>query len=86
MDWRNDQKVNFFVNLREKKSRFCKQLLRAIFYITFGFISDINTHDHVQISIIDTDADSKENQVDAANTQNKLESETRPDEGNNSLN
>ena len=38
MDWRNDQKVNFFVNLREKKSKFCKQLLRAIFYITFGFI------------------------------------------------
>ena len=70
----------------KKKGRFCKQLLRAIFYITFGFISDINTQDQVQISVIDTDANSKENQVDAANTQNKLESETRPDEGNNSLN
>ena len=70
----------------KKKSRFCKQLLKAIFYITFGFISDINTQDQVQISIRDTDANSKENQVDAANTQNKLESETRPDEGNNSLN
>ena len=31
MDWRNDKKVNFIVNLREKKSRFCKQLLRAFF-------------------------------------------------------
>ena len=29
MDWRNDQKVNFIVKLREKKSRFCKQLCRA---------------------------------------------------------
>ena len=77
MDWRNDQKINFFVNLRGKKSRFCKQLLRAIFYITF--ISDITTQDQVQISIIDTDANSKENQVDAANKQNKLKSETRPD-------
>ena len=41
-----------------------------------------NIQDQVQTSIIDTDANSKENQVDAANTQNKLESETRPDEGN----
>ena len=74
------------MKLREKKSRFCKQLLRAIFYITFGFNSDINTQNQVQISTIDTDSNSKENQVNVANTQNKSESETRPDEGNNSLN
>ena len=86
MDWRNDQKVNLSVNLREKKSRFCKQLLRPIFYLSFGFISDINIQDQVQISIIDTDTNSKTNQVDAANTQNKFESETRRDGGNNSLN
>ena len=54
--------------------------------MTFGFISDINTQDQVQISSIDTDANSKENQVATVNTQSKLESETRPDEGNNSLN
>ena len=46
----------------------------------------INTQDVVRISIIDTDANSRENQVDAANTHNKLESETRTDEGANSLN
>ena len=46
----------------------------------------INTQDVVQISIIDTDANSRENQVDAANTYNKLESETRTDQGGNSLN
>ena len=74
------------MKLTEKKSRFCKQLLTTIFYVTFGFISDINTQDQVQISNTDTDSNSKENQVDVANTQNKLESETRPDEGNNSLN
>ena len=55
--------------MRERKSRFCKQTLRAIFYITLGFISDINTQDQVQISIKDTYANSKENQVDATNTQ-----------------
>ena len=76
------QKVNFFAKSREKKSRFCKQL----FNITFGYISDIYTQDQVQISSIDNDTNLKENQVDAANTQNKLESETRPDEGNSSLN
>ena len=32
---------------------------------------------------IDTDENSRQTQVDAANTQNKLESETRSDEGNN---
>ena len=74
------------MKLTEKKSRFCKQLLTTIFYVTFGFISDINIQDQVQISNTDTDSNSKENQVDVANTQNKLESETRPDEGNNSLN
>ena len=78
-------KSKFLCEFKRKfKSRCCKQLLRAIFYITFGFISD--TQDQVQISIIDTNANSKENQVDAANTRNKLESEIRPDEGNNSLN
>ena len=51
--------------------------IRAIFHITFGFISDINTQDQAQISIMDTNANLKQNQVDAANTQNKLESETR---------
>ena len=55
-------------------------------YITLGFISDINTQDLVQIPIIDTDANPRENQADAANMHNKLESETRTDEGNNSLN
>ena len=40
----------------------------------------------MQISSIDNDTNLKENQVDAASTQNKLESETRPDEGNSSLN
>ena len=74
------------MKLTEKKSRFCKQLLTTIFYVTFGFISDINAQGQVQISNTDTDSNSKENQVDVANTQNKLESETRPDEGNNSLN
>ena len=38
------------------------------------------------MSIIDTDANPRENQVDAANMHNKLESETRTDDGNNSLN
>ena len=55
-------------------------------YITLGFISDINTQDLVQIPIIETDANPRENQADAANMHNKLESETRTDEGNNSLN
>ena len=59
---------------------------KSNFYITFRFISDINTQDQVQISNINTDSNSKENQVDVANTQNKLESETRLDKGNNSLN
>ena len=49
------------------------------------FASDINTQDQVQLSSIDIDANSKETQVDTDNTQNKL-GETRPDEGNNSLN
>ena len=52
------QKIKFFV--KEKESIFCKQLLRAIFYITFEFISDMNTQDQVQISSRDTDANSKE--------------------------
>ena len=74
------------MKLREKKSRFCRQLLRAIFHIKLGFIANINTQDQIQISSIGIDANSNENQVDAVNTQNKLESETRPDEANNSLN
>ena len=52
---------------RKKNSRFCKQLSRAIFYITFGFISDMNTQNQVQISSINNDATSKKNQVDATN-------------------
>ena len=64
-------KSKFLCEFERKRSRFCKQLLRAIFCITFGFVLDINTQDQVQISIIDTDANSKENQVDTANTQNK---------------
>ena len=48
------------------------------------FVSDINTQDQVQLSSIDIDANSKENQVDTGNTQNML-GETRPDEGNNSV-
>ena len=74
------------MKLREKKSRFCKQILSAIFYLTFGFISDINPQDQVKISSIDTDANSKENQIDAANKQKMLEIETRTNEGNHSLN
>ena len=50
------------------------------------FVSDVNTQYQVQISSIDTNANLKENQVDAANTQNKLGSETRPDEADNSVN
>ena len=46
----------------------------------------MNKQDQLQISNIDTDSNSKQNQVDVANTQNKLESETRPGEGNNPLN
>ena len=68
LNWRNDLFCVQILCEVEKKSRFCKQLLRAIFYITFGFISDINTQGQVQISSIDTDTNSKENQVDAANT------------------
>ena len=65
-------KSKFLCEVERKKSRFCKQLLRAIFYITFQFISDIDTQDQVQISSIDTGANSKENQVNAGNMQNKL--------------
>ena len=72
--------------MKEKKSRFCKQLLRAIFDIAFGLISNINTEDQVQIPIIDTNGNSKENQVHAANTHSNLERENRPDEVNSSLN
>ena len=79
-------KSKFLCEIERKNSRFCKQLLRAIVHIKLGFIADMNTQDQVQISSIDTDANSRENQADAANTQNKLESETRPDEANNSLN
>ena len=60
-------KSNFLYEVERKKSGFCKQLLRAIFYITFGFPSDINTQDQAQISNIDSDANSKESQLDAAN-------------------
>ena len=56
---RPSQKVNLFVELREKNSRFSKQLLRAIFYIIFGFILGINTQDQAQITSIDKDANSK---------------------------
>ena len=72
----------FLCEVERKKEQILQATFKSYFYITFGFISDINIHDQVQTSIIDTDANSKENQVDAANTQNKLESETRPDEGN----
>ena len=56
--------------------------------MVFGFITDINIKDQVQANItsIDTDANSKENQIRAANMQNKSESEATPDRGNNSLN
>ena len=72
----------FLCEVERKKEQILQAIFKSYFYITFGFISDINIQDQVQTSIIDTDANSKENQVDAANTQNKLESETRPDEGN----
>ena len=52
----------------------------------FGFITDINIKDQVQTNITSTDANLKENQIGAANMQNKLESEATPDRGNNSLN
>ena len=51
MDWKNNHKVNFFVDLRERKSRFCKQISRAFFYKTVGFISDINTQDQVKYQL-----------------------------------
>ena len=46
----------------------------------------MNTQDQVQISSRDTDANSKENQVDSANTKNKTVKEARSDENNNFLN
>ena len=46
----------------------------------------INTQDQVQILSTYTNASLWYHQVDAANTLNKLESETRPGEGNKSLN
>ena len=46
----------------------------------------INTQDQVQILSIYNNASLRYHQVDAANTLNKLESETRPGEGNKSLN
>ena len=45
-DWR---KSKFLHEVEIKKNRFCKQLLRASFYIIFGSISGINTQDQVQI-------------------------------------
>lgn len=77
------EKVNFFVKLilsRVDSANIFKELL---FYITFGLISDINRQGQVQISSANTDANLKENQVDADNTQNKLENGTRSDGGNN---
>ena len=44
----------------EKKKEILQTTFKAIFYITLGFISDINTQDKVKISSIDTDANSKE--------------------------
>ena len=51
MDWENNPKVNFFVNLRERKSRFCKQISIAFLSTTVGFISDINTQDQVKYQL-----------------------------------
>lgn len=81
-------KSTFLCEIERKKNIFYKQLLRIIFYMVFGFITDINIKDQVQANItsIDTDANSKENQIRAANMQNKSESEATPDRGNNSLN
>ena len=62
MEKRPSQILHFFVKLREKNIYiFYKQLLRTIFYMIFGFITDINTKDQVQTNItsIDTDANSK---------------------------
>ena len=70
-------KSNFLCEVERKKNRFSKQLLTAIFYKTFGFLPDINTQDQAQISSMDTDANSKENQIDPANKQNKLKIENR---------
>ena len=80
-------KRKFLCEVKRKKEWIlsANNFKELFFYITFGFISGINTQDQVKISSIDNDANSRENQVDAANMQNKLESETRPDEGNNSL-
>ena len=69
----------------KKRADSANDFQELFFCITFGFISDINIQDQVQISGIDADANSKENQLDASNTQKKLESKTRPDEGNNWL-
>ena len=44
----------------KKKKEILQTTFKAIFYITLGFISDINTQDKVKISSIDTDANSKE--------------------------
>ena len=76
----------FIYEFERKKEQILQKTFKSCFYVTFGFISDFNTQDQVQISNIDTDANSKENKVNAADTQSKLESEARPDEGNNSLN
>ena len=83
MEKRTSQKVNFFLKLilsRVDSANIFKELR---FYITFGLISGINRQGQVQISRANTDANLKENQVDADNTQNKLEHGTRSDGGNN---
>ena len=83
MEKRTSQKVNFFLKLilsRVDSANIFKELR---FYITFGLISGINGQGQVQISSANTDANLKENQVDADTTQNKLENGTRSAGGNN---
>ena len=65
-DCRNDplKKENFFMKLREKKDRFCKQLLRVIFlYNIWVYFRYQYTRSSTNIKYRDTNVSSKENQL-----------------------
>ena len=65
-DCRNDplKKENFFMKLREKKDRFCKQLLRVIFlYNIWVYFRYQYTRSSTNIKYRDTNVISKENQL-----------------------
>ena len=79
-------KSKFFFDIEGKRELILQTTFKSYFFVKHLGLFQISIHKIKYKYKVQVPKETKRNQVDTANTKNKLGSETRPEEGNNSLN